>query len=154
MTSACPKAWIFLYVSKAGEGNFVLTCLTSVQLKAVKDLRPSAEFRNIWQYNNHMYNIAASLVRRITGSSFFDFAREHLFEAIGFKNTRFYSRELVASGRVSEGFIKFNETSNSAGTLLAVEPWEDMDLWVPGAGCILSNADNLVRCRDMLGCRY
>jgi len=97
------------------------------------------------QYNNHFYNLATIIVERVSGISFFKFAQDHLFKAIGFKHTAFFSPELKASGRVSEGFWVHGETNSSKGTIQATEVWDKLDLRVPGAGCVLASGEDMVR---------
>ncbi|KAH7101699.1 beta-lactamase/transpeptidase-like protein [Auriculariales sp. MPI-PUGE-AT-0066] len=124
--------------------DFVMPPVKDGSLKLIKYMRPSAEWREVWQYNNHMYNIAAALVERVSEVPFFEFAKKHLFEAIGFNDTTFYSQEVIDSGRVSEGFIKHGETVKNNGTLLSLWPWSKLDLRGPGAGCILMTAEDVV----------
>jgi len=92
-----------------------------------------------------MYNIATSIVSRISNTTFFDFVRENLFARVGFADTTISSNELVRTGRVANGYIKVGETVNSTGSLHAVEPWEDLELYGPGDGCIFSTAEDIVR---------
>jgi len=97
------------------------------------------------QYNNHFYNLATIIVERVSGIPFFEFARDHLFRAIGFKHTTFYSSEIKASGRVSEGFWRHGETNSSKGTIQTTEVWDKLDLRATGAGCVLASGDDVVR---------
>ncbi|KAH7100985.1 beta-lactamase/transpeptidase-like protein [Auriculariales sp. MPI-PUGE-AT-0066] len=96
----------------------------------VKHLRPSTEFREIWQYNNHMYNIAASVVARLTGGQFFDFVQEKLFH--WFRGDDFLLQR--------SGFWK-----DANGTLRANYPYADLQLIFPGAGSIISTANDIAK---------
>ncbi|KAH7104837.1 beta-lactamase/transpeptidase-like protein [Auriculariales sp. MPI-PUGE-AT-0066] len=113
--------------------DFVMPPIKDAALNLIKYMRPSAEFRDVWQYNNHMYDMATTLLERVTGVPFFDFVRNNIFEAA----------ELVDSGRVTEGFIKDGVTVNSTGTTYATYPFDRDELRGPGSGCILASMDDM-----------
>jgi len=132
----------------------------------LKNAEPSTEFRKVWQvrvgfyrkclcyqaqtrlsftqYNNHFYNLAAIVVERVSGIPFFDFAREHLFKAIGFEHTSFYSQEIAESGQVTEGFWRHGETNSSKGTIQATNVLNKLDLRATGAASVLASGDDVV----------
>ncbi|KAH7100785.1 beta-lactamase/transpeptidase-like protein [Auriculariales sp. MPI-PUGE-AT-0066] len=113
-------------------------------LSIVGHMKASAEFREVWQYNNHMYNIAATLVERLSGIPFFDFVKNNIFEKAGFEDTHYYSPDIAASGRVTEGFCKFNESASGNGTLIATTLMEKLDVKVHGAGAAITNVEDIV----------
>ena len=91
-----------------------------------------------------MYDIAASIVSRVSNTTFFDFVRDNLFEPVGLADTTISSNELVKAGRVANGYMKFGETVNCTGSLHPVEPEEDLEQYGPGSGCIFSTAEDIV----------
>ncbi|KAH7106128.1 beta-lactamase/transpeptidase-like protein [Auriculariales sp. MPI-PUGE-AT-0066] len=109
-------------------------------LNIIKDLNPSAEFRDVWQYNNHMFNIAASLVTRLSGTNFTEFLSKNVFDTAGFKSTTFDYRSAIDKGILTEGFWKQGETLNSTGKRYA--SWPDAETHA-GAGGVLSTADDI-----------
>ncbi|KZV81718.1 beta-lactamase/transpeptidase-like protein [Exidia glandulosa HHB12029] len=109
-------------------------------LRTVKYLRPSVEFRDVYQYNNHMFNIGASLVGDLTATRFEDFVKENVFDAIGFTRTTYNVQEAIDNGRLSEGFWRTGESPTSEGKVYA--GYVDVATHV-GAGGILSSANDL-----------
>ena len=92
-----------------------------------------------------MYDIAASVVSRVSNTTFFDFVRDNFFTRVGLADTTISSNELVKAGRVADGYMRFGETVNSTGSLHPVEPDEDLEQYAPGSGCIFSTAEDIVR---------
>ncbi|EJD48201.1 beta-lactamase/transpeptidase-like protein [Auricularia subglabra TFB-10046 SS5] len=111
-----------------------------LSLRVVKYLRPSAEFREAWQYNNHMFNIGASIVSVYANTSFEDFVQRNLFKQAGFNLTTYDAHGAIAAGQLTEGFWRQGETLKDVGKKHST--WVDVGSHA-GAGGILSNADDL-----------
>jgi len=96
------------------------------------------------QYTNDGYNLASTLVSRVSHQPFFSFVTRNIFNAVGLTNTGYFRRELLRIGKISEGFWTYGETLTSPGIRYATEAYEYIDLTLPGAGAILSNAEDVV----------
>lgn len=55
----------------------------------MRHMRPSAEFRQSWQYNNLAYMVASTLPEHIYGISFEKFVQERIFDPLGMTQTTY-----------------------------------------------------------------
>ncbi|KZV89612.1 beta-lactamase/transpeptidase-like protein [Exidia glandulosa HHB12029] len=110
-------------------------------LRIVKGLRPSLPFRQAWQYNNQIYDIAASLVTQVSGTPYQDFIQKNFFDKAGMKSSTFDPAVMSATEH-SEGFWRKGENLTSAGQLIAnLYPLNSPGL--AGTGGIASTAEDM-----------
>ena len=78
------------------------------QITKVKYQRPSAEFRDIWQYNNNMYMILSYLPTALLPSKipFARYAKEHILDPLGMTSTTYSSQAAAASGQLADGIAR------------------------------------------------
>jgi CubicO group peptidase (beta-lactamase class C family) len=100
----------------------------SVQIKKMKFLKPSAEFRDVWQYDNSMYTMLSYLPTLVLPSKvpFARYVKEHIFDPLGMSSTTYSYDVAKASGQLADGLTKQgnlygNSTAN--GTLRALPFW-------------------------------
>ena len=90
-----------------------------------------------WSYTNTGYNLLAIIVQRVSGSTFVDFTREHLFVPLGMTHTqwrddfrRVVRDRAIAYHRVSDGvyeqMMPFENTYGHGGLLTTVG---DLLIW-------------------------
>ncbi|PFH51724.1 hypothetical protein AMATHDRAFT_2825 [Amanita thiersii Skay4041] len=70
----------------------------------LKFLRPSAEFRPIFQYHNPGYDTLAHLPEVLLNQSYESYIMQHLFEPLNISSSTFSVKEAEASGRFAQGF--------------------------------------------------
>ncbi|KAG5634599.1 hypothetical protein H0H81_001413 [Sphagnurus paluster] len=120
-------------------------------IKKTKYHRPSAEFRDIYQYNNNMYTLASYLPTLLLPSKipFARYVKQNIFDPLGMKSTT-YSYQVAKSGHLADGMarqdINFTDPLGS-GIPRALPFWstqggEDGNI-MSGAGGIASNAVDL-----------
>lgn len=126
--------WAFRYDGKPPE---------DFSLLMVKHLRHSTEFRETFQYNNHMYAIGASLVSHLSGVPFEEFVQERIFDAAGMRASTYRVTEAAAQGRVSEGFFRVGENTTYGGAVHATSFGRWMQDILAGAGGIASSAEDM-----------
>lgn len=83
-----------------------------------------------WSYSNSGYNLAASLVARVSGMSFADFTRQRIFEPLGMTSTswrddhtRVVPRRALAYSREDDGYhtdMPFENVHGNGGLLTTV----------------------------------
>ncbi|KAG5643819.1 hypothetical protein DXG03_009596 [Asterophora parasitica] len=122
-----------------------------LQIKKVKYQRPSAEFRDVGQYNNNMYTLLSYLPTVVLSSKipFARYVKAHIFEPLGLTSTT-YSYDVAKLGHLADGIAKseVNLTADPfGGTPRAIPFWfqkggEDGNN-LSGAGGIISNAVDL-----------
>jgi len=114
-----------------------------MKLNAVKYMRPSAEFREVWQYNNHMLDIGASLIEHITNTSFPEFVTKNIFERAGLTSTTYNRTWAEQTGRAAEGFSRLGETLINDGKLVAFPLEFPKSGGANGAGGVSSTARDM-----------
>ncbi|KAF8888605.1 beta-lactamase/transpeptidase-like protein [Infundibulicybe gibba] len=122
---------------------------TNTILRKIKHLKPSAGFRETWQYNNNMYSFLSNLPSLlIPGTNFIQYVKENIFEPLGMSSTT-YSTSL-AEGMARQG-VNMSEDIFGGGIPRALPFWfqEDGTLgnFTLGAGGVIMNAIDAVRSR-------
>lgn len=87
--------------------------------RVMKYLKPANPFRSVWQYSNQMYNVAASLVTRLSGQPFPEFVKSNIFDKVGMTSTSYDFVGAVQSGLMENGFWRQGESLESPGELRA-----------------------------------
>lgn len=112
-------------------------------------LRPSAEFRETFQYNNLMFETASYLPSLLLNQSFESYIAQHMFEPLNMSSSTYSVAEAEASGQLAHGFQRSMEDvlHGVNGTLTATVPYfqrpGEETIWA-GAGGVLSSARDLV----------
>ncbi|KAL7421507.1 hypothetical protein Q5752_003276 [Cryptotrichosporon argae] len=73
-------------------------------VKSLRDLPPSAELRQTFQYNNLHYTTLSHIVPTLTGTSFVDYVRAHILGPLDMAATTYNHTAAGATGRRVEGF--------------------------------------------------
>ncbi|KAI9337308.1 beta-lactamase/transpeptidase-like protein [Obelidium mucronatum] len=123
---------------------FVWTTAQEI-LSRIKYLQPSQGFREKWQYNNHMFNLAGQIAANVSGLSggWQALVKERVFQPIGMVASLTDPRDLPNSKDHSRGF---NAPLIGYGSAVVV-PYDDT-FWTEStmpAGSIMSNINELTR---------
>ncbi|KAK0458256.1 beta-lactamase/transpeptidase-like protein [Desarmillaria tabescens] len=125
--------------------------VTSI-LKRLKHLEPSAEFRDIYQYNNNMYMLLSYLPELLLPHKppFARYVKEHIFEPLGLVSTTYSVDVARASGNLVQGMARdgVNKTENLFGMGTPRAMWhpswflagDEDGNYKSGAGGIISSA--------------
>ncbi|KAF5391208.1 hypothetical protein D9757_003079 [Collybiopsis confluens] len=83
----------------------------------IKHLRPSAEFREVWQYNNIMYTVLSYLPEVVLHIPFTHFVKNNIFLPLGLHSTTYSGDVAEKSGNLASGFArdKVNRTKDIFG---------------------------------------
>ena len=78
------------------------------QITKIKHQRPSAEFRDTFQYNNPMYMILSYLPTAVLPSKipFARYVKEHILDPLGMTSTTYSSQVAAASGQLADGMAR------------------------------------------------
>ncbi len=98
-------------------------------------LTPSAELRQLWQYQNLMYMTAGYLIEKITGQSWESFVRNRILEPLEMHETNF---SVEVSKRADDAALPYAEVK---GKLKRI-PFRNIDAMGP-AGSINSNLEEM-----------
>lgn len=74
------------------------------QISVLRHLRPSASFREAFQYNNIMYEVLSYLPQILLNQTFESYIAEHLFTPLNMTSSTYSVAEAEASGNVAHGF--------------------------------------------------
>lgn len=114
-------------------------------VKRLRHLRPSASFRERFQYNNLMYCAAAHVVDRLAGQRWEDFVRERIFGPLGMDASNF-DPEPPRSGLDNALGYRVERDDEGRATGLRPMPFGAHTELSPGAaGALFSNLDDMVR---------
>ena len=113
-------------------------------------LRPSAEFRETFQYNNLMYETLSYLPQVLLNQTYESYIAQHLFNPLGMSASTFSVAEAEARGTLADGFQRDMQdiTKGKDGTLTPIIPYFQRpgeEQILAGAGGVLSSARDLVR---------
>ena len=89
---------------------------SSAHIKTVKDFFPffvddplSFEPGQEWDYSNAGYIVLGAIIERISGQSYYDYVRDHIFKPAGMKNTAFFDSDSNAPN-IAIGYTSFDGT--------------------------------------------
>lgn len=95
----------------------------------MKFLKPSAEFRDVWQYDNDMYTLLSHLPTLLLPSKipFARYVKQHIFDPLGMDSTSYSYIVANSTGLLADGMTK-QLTENSTdpfgnGTTRAIPYW-------------------------------
>ena len=100
-------------------------------VKRIQYMEPSAELRQVWQYNNFMYLLQGVLAEKLTGKSWESNVESKIFSKIGMTNSNFSVKDLA---KYNEPAIGYNVIKDS---VIHKTPYYDIDGMGP-AGSINS----------------
>ena len=115
-------------------------------------LRPSAEFRETFQYNNLMYETLSYLPQVLLNQTYESYVAQHLFNPLDMSASTFSVVEAEARGTLADGFRRDmqNLMKGKDGILTPVVPYfqrpGEEKIWA-GAGGVLTSTRDLVRLR-------
>jgi CubicO group peptidase (beta-lactamase class C family) len=77
---------------------------------AIRFFEPSAELRQIWQYNNFMFLAQGVLAQKLYGKSWESLIKEKIFDSLGMKNSNFSVTDLEKTPDHSIGYNVKNDS--------------------------------------------
>ncbi|PFH47486.1 hypothetical protein AMATHDRAFT_67688 [Amanita thiersii Skay4041] len=131
--------------------DFSLTVLpggTPEMISTLKYLRPSAEFREVFQYSNSMYESLTVLPLTLLNQSFEAYVTEHLFNPLNMSSSTYSVKDAEASGQLAHGFqwTMRDLTRGIKGARTATIPYysrNGSEKAYAGAGGVISSARDL-----------
>lgn len=127
----------------------------------LRNLQPTAELRQTFQYNNEHYFTLAAIVHALTNVTLDEFVQEHVFDKLGMAASTYNATHARISGRRTDGFVQ-NGINNALckekstgyrhmhkscfGRSESIGWWADGDsLENAGAGGVISSGSDIVR---------
>ncbi|KAJ7575075.1 beta-lactamase/transpeptidase-like protein [Mycena floridula] len=118
-------------------------------IRRLKHLRPSASFRDIYQYNNLMYIVLSYLPQTLLSIPFEKYVQTNIFDRLGMSSTTYSYQVAKASGNLAEGWGRegVNKTEDvfGKGTPQTIEYWNQGPSegnFISGPGGILMNGND------------
>ncbi|KAJ7163474.1 beta-lactamase/transpeptidase-like protein [Mycena crocata] len=120
-------------------------------IRRLRHLRPSTEFREQWQYNNHMYTLLSYFPSLLTGTQFEKYVNDLIIEPLGMNSTTYFSERALKTGDLADGMARdgVNQTKDvfGLGRVRALPYWapskEGEAHVIAGAGGLISNANDM-----------
>ncbi|KAJ7742566.1 beta-lactamase/transpeptidase-like protein [Mycena metata] len=114
-------------------------------------LKPSTSFRELWQYNNHMYLLLSYFPRLLAEIPFETYVRNFILAPLGMDATTYYSKAAEESGHLADGFgrdgVNQSEDVFGQGQVRAYPFWAPNEgkpgHVISGAGGVISNAKDM-----------
>ncbi|KAF5353762.1 hypothetical protein D9757_012942 [Collybiopsis confluens] len=120
----------------------------SEMISNLRYLRPSAEPRETWQYNNLMYETLSYLPTLLLNQSYESFVAQNLFEPLNMSASTYSVASAESSGQLADGYMRSmrDELTGINGTLMPVIPYfsrpGEEGIWA-GAGGVITSARDL-----------
>ncbi|KAK8844084.1 hypothetical protein IAR55_006878 [Kwoniella newhampshirensis] len=109
---------------------------------SLRYLKPSAELRENWQYNNHHYVVMDHIIHTLTNLSLPEYAQIHLFDPLKMDSTT-YNATKAAEHHRSDGKQSLKDCVGQAGSL---GWWVDGDaLFDAGPGGVILSATDMTK---------
>ncbi|KAJ6575598.1 beta-lactamase/transpeptidase-like protein [Mycena vulgaris] len=119
----------------------------SEMISTMRFLRPSAELREQYQYNNLMYETLSHLPPTLLNQSFESYITEHLFAPLGMESSTYSVAEAEAHGTLAHGFhwdmqdYLFGLNGTKTATVPYFQRPGDENIWAGAAGVLTSARD-------------
>lgn len=107
-------------------------------VKRIQYMEPSAELRQVWQYNNFMYLMQGVLVEKLTGESWESNVANKIFSKIGMKNSNMTIKELATYSEPALGYKVIKDS------IIRETPYYNIDGMGP-AGSINSTVTDMAQ---------
>lgn len=91
-----------------------------------------------WEYSNLHYTIAGRIIQAVTGQTWQDYLRDHIFEPLGMEHTTAYASKMYGFDNVALPLVK-----NDGGGAWDVSPLRKSDSTMHAAGGLGSSARDL-----------
>lgn len=93
-------------------------------VRNLRNLRTSAEFREIWQYNNMAYATASTFSEVLAGVPFSDYVQTNIWNKLGMNDTYYKIDAARATGRLVGGTARKNvDVKTCFDTLIGDGKW-------------------------------
>lgn len=104
------------------------------KIEKVKAQRPSAEFRDVFQYTNNMYTLLSYLPPLLLPSKtpFTRYVKEHIFEPLGMNSTTYSFERANGTGNLADGFAV--QITNGSGDPFGNGTVRVLPYWSPEGG--------------------
>lgn len=128
-------------------------------IRMMRLLRPTAEIRQVFQYNNMHYFTLAHVVTTLSGMEFTDFVAKHIFDEVGMDATT-YDSTIAAKHDRTDGFYRLGINMNLCRE--KTKSWKDIHpscvgkatpigWWTNGTGLNDAGPGGVVSCgKDMV----
>ncbi|KAJ3550437.1 hypothetical protein NM688_g5077 [Phlebia brevispora] len=113
-------------------------------VKRMRHLKPTFELRQQYQYNNQMYMLGVHIVETYSGTAYFSFIKERIFNPLNMTSTTYYMDSAIKSGNMSHAF-----TANYRRIPYHLADWYTARL-LGGAGSLISSAVDMTKWVAML----
>lgn len=125
----------------------------------MRHLRPSAEFRQRWQYNNLAYVVASSFPEYLYGIPYTTYVQKNIFAPLGMNDTTYDVDKAIRSGRRSDSFMRRHQNVSACvddvdgtkfgkscqGEMVNIG-WMKETMRDAGAGGVISSARDMASC--------
>ncbi|OCF56140.1 hypothetical protein L486_06081 [Kwoniella mangroviensis CBS 10435] len=128
----------------------------------MRNLRPSTELRQHWQYNNNHYVTIGLIIERLSGLTLPEYVKLHIFDPVGLTSATYNATQARESGHRSDGFSRqaVNYTACKAsieqgsesvdrgclGEAGSIDWWIDGDgLWQAAPGGVIMSANDMAK---------
>ncbi|KAJ7059265.1 beta-lactamase/transpeptidase-like protein [Mycena amicta] len=119
-------------------------------MKRLRYLRPSAGFREQYQYNNHFYTVLSQIPPQLTGIPFAIYVDRYIFQPLGMKATTYFSTVAEESGNLADGIAR--DAANQTEDVFDLGIPRTLPFWLPngmtdhvisGPGGVISSANDM-----------
>lgn len=97
------------------------------QIRRLRYLKPSTGFRELWQYNNHMYALLSYFPPLLVGIPFEKYVNDYIIEPLGMRSTTYFSERADESGNLADGMardgVNLTEDLFGLGRVRALPYW-------------------------------
>ncbi|KAF8183036.1 beta-lactamase/transpeptidase-like protein [Mycena galopus ATCC 62051] len=132
--------------------DFILPADTvSDMIRRLRYLKPSTGFRELWQYNNHMYTVLSYLPPLLAGIPFETYVNDLILSPLRMNTTTYFSKTAAETGHLADGMGR--DGVNQTEDVFGLGQVRAYPFWAPnegnpghilsGAGGLISNAQDM-----------
>jgi CubicO group peptidase (beta-lactamase class C family) len=112
---------------------------------ALQHIKPATSFRSAYAYDNILYIVAGQLIQEVSGLTWEQFMRRHVFQPLGMNNSTVSQSELAASPNRAEPHARLDGPIRGLGRQVKLGPEADLAPAAAPAGGLAISANDMTR---------
>lgn len=112
---------------------------------ALRHIKPASSFRSAYAYDNILYIVAGQLIEEVSGMTWEEFMRRHVFRPLGMNSSTVSAAEMAASPNHAEPHARIDGPVRGLGTQVKLGPDANISPVAAPAGGLAISANDMTK---------
>ena len=114
-------------------------------VRRLRHIRPATSFRSGYAYDNVLYMVAGQLIEEVSGQTWEQFVRQHIFRPLGMDESTADDRSRLANRNHARPHARLNGVIRGTGDQVPLDEQSDLAANAAPAGGLAISADDMTR---------